>query len=428
MVLQKILSKLRQWAGRNYISVATNSPTQKICNSQSLFSVIALLIFLFASPGFADTFVNRRTSETLHGYATSKNIGGKTVVQTLEKGKVQLQLAQWKVTADRSGRNDQVIIITLDKEIILDIETTALEKAFKEAADKGPVAILFEIDTPGGRIDYAMRICSAVTDTKNCEVIAFIKGGEFGGAISAGAALAFACDQIYMADNSIIGSASLVYVPKKGAPDLKEADSKLIREKMDSAWKASLASLAQQNQRPGLLARAMIDKDIEVIEVANGNQKSFIDPANKRPNQKIVHTWSKKGSLLTLTAKEALKCGIVDKVITSREDLLNDKGIADFEIIIDDHLSKAEKEFRRARRKYDKLRKSIDFQAKQLQQTRQLQKALKIFRGIRADFKALIKLAKRYPDFEMSVEALQAELNSIEAVYTNLKIDARRRK
>ena len=403
-------------------------PREKRDNSNRFFFLTSLLILFFASAAFADTFVHHKTNEKLHGYVTSQKTGSRTFVQTAEKGMVQLELARWKVTPDRTGRNKQVIIITLDKEIILDIETTALEEAFREAADKGPVCILFEIDTPGGREDFARRLCSAVTATKNCEVIAFVKGGEFGGALSVGAALALSCDQIYMADNTVIGAATLVNVSEKGVQDLKESHGEDIGEKISSAWQAYLASLAQQNDRPGLLAKAMVDKEIEVIEVTKGDKRLFIDPVNKRQDQQLVHTWSKKGSLLTLTAEEAVKCGIADKMTGTREELLSDKGIGTAELIFDEHLLKARKEFQIAAKRQYNLRKSIDLQTKDLMQTEQLQKALKLFRGISADFKSLITLAKKYPDFGMSVQALEAELNTIESIYKNLKINARRRK
>ena len=250
-------------------------------NLQRIWLAMVLLTFFLTSAGFADTFINRRTGEILHGYATSKTIAGKTIVRTLEKQELRLSLAQWKITADRMGRNNTVVIITLDKEIMLDIETQAIEQAIIKAADAGPLCIIFEIDTPGGRTDYARRICSAVTAAGTCEVVAFIKGGQFGGALSAGAALALSCDQIYMANNSVIGAAAVMFLSSTGMKDFKETFGAEVGEKISSAWRAYLASLAQQNHRPGLLARAMVDKDIEVIEVAGADERFFIDPINK---------------------------------------------------------------------------------------------------------------------------------------------------
>ena len=98
-----------------------------------------LAVFLarlaFSSTCFADTFTHRQTGEALHGYATSRTEGGKTFVHTQQKGEVKLNLAEWKITADRLGRNNRVIILTIDDAIKFEIETEALEQAITKAAD-----------------------------------------------------------------------------------------------------------------------------------------------------------------------------------------------------------------------------------------------------------------------------------------------------
>ena len=105
----------------------------------------------------------------------------------------------------------KVIVLPVDNPIMLEIETAAFEKAIAEDANEKPALLLIEIDTPGGRIDYAKRMCSAITQSSSkCRVIAFIKGGPHGGALSAGAAVAFACNKIYMANSTVIGAATLV--------------------------------------------------------------------------------------------------------------------------------------------------------------------------------------------------------------------------
>lgn len=281
---------------------------------------LMLLVFSLACP--ADTFTHRKSGEVLHGYATSQVKDNRTAVHTRQKGVVELNLAEWKVAADREGRNNKVIVLTLDDAIMFEIETAALEKAIVEVADEGPLFVLLEIDTPGGRIDFAQRICAAIAGARNCQVVGFVRGGRYGGAISAGAAVAFACDKIFMAGNTVIGAATAFALSQKGPQDFKEAYGEDIGEKFSSAWRAKLASLAEQNGRPGLLARAMIDKDIEVIEVSDGGNRLFIEPVNKKQAQNVVHTWSKKGSLLTLTAAEAVGCGIADKVVSSRRELV----------------------------------------------------------------------------------------------------------
>lgn len=401
-----------------------------VSNMQTVRGTVLLtwvVLLAFGSACAADTFTHRHSGEVIHGYATRQIEDGNNIVHTQEKGVLVLNLAEWDTVADRLGRNNEVIVLTLDKEIMLDIETHAAEQAIATACDEGPLCILLEIDTPGGRTDLAQRLCSAVARAGNCEVIAFVKGGKYGGALSAGAAVAFACDRIYMANNTVIGAATVVAVSESGLKDLKEVYGEDVGEKVSSAWRAYLASLAQRQGRPGLLARAMVDKEIEVVEVSWADRRFFIDPVNKRPDQKLVRTWSKKGSLLTLTAAEAAECMIADKIVNSRQEVLRDLGVAGAEVAIDDSIQKAGKEFRRVRLRVDKLRKSLDLEIKQLQQTRARPKALKLLREVRADFKSLIALAKRYPDLGLSVESLQAELNSVEAFYQQVKIDSRRR-
>jgi len=393
---------------------------------QMTIFAVSLILSAFISTSFADTFTHPKTRETLHGYATSQTGGGKTTVHTQEKGPVDLNLAEWDIIADRTGRNNKVIILTLDEKIMLEIVTKAMEQAIVEASDEGPLFILLEIDTPGGRTDFAQRICGAITSAGNCPVIAFMKGGKHGGAISAGAAVAFACDKIYMTDNTIIGAATLMVTSLTGPKDLKKVFGEDYGEKIDSVWRAYLASLAEQNRRPGLLAKAMVDKDIEVIEVSEQDKTAFIEPVNKKPKQRIVHTWSKRGSLLTLTATEAIKCKIADKIVGSRDLLLRDLEAAGAEIVINDAVQKARKIFEMAKRKAEKIRKSLDLKFKQMQQTQDETKALKLLRQIRGNFKSVIILSKRYPDLELSVPVLEDYLNSVEAVYQEAKNQRRK--
>jgi len=370
---------------------------------QVAISIASLVLFAFGSACFADTFVNRLTGELLHGYTTTQTEGGKTIVHTQEKNVVKLNLADWQITADRLGRNNKVIVLMLDNEIMLEIETQAMAKAIARASDEGPLFILLEIDTLGGRTDFTKQICGAITQADNCTVIAFIKGGKYGGAISAGAAVAFACDKIYMANNTIIGAAAPVAVSGTGPQDFKKIFGEEVAEKISSAWRAYLASLAEQNNRPSLLAGAMVDEDLEV-------------------QQHIVHTWSKKGSLLTLTAHQALKCGIADKVVSSLQDLLRDLNAQNAEVVIDNSFQKAGNQFNRAKQIFNRLSKSIDLKTKQMKQARTKPRALKLLRAIRHDYRSLLTLAKRYPDLQINVQHLQQQLNSAEAFHQEVKM------
>jgi hypothetical protein len=154
----------------------------------------------------------------------------------------------------------------------------------------------------------------------------------------------------------------------------------------------------------------------------------FIDPANKRPQQNTVHVWSKKGALLTLTAQDAVKCGIADKMFDSREQLLRFLHAEDARIVIKNDLQNARLELKRAKGQIERIRKSLDLKTQQLEYEHPTPKVLKILRSARSDFQTLIRLAKKYPDLKLSTRPFEEELNSIEAAYDKVKRTTRRRR
>ncbi len=391
--------------------------------SPILFAAILILYFLISSC-LADTFTNAETGEVLHGYTIEKTADGQALVKTIEKDSLKLNLAQWNVIADSNGRNNKVTVFGFDEPIMHEIETSAFEQALPKAAARGPLFILVEIDSPGGRIDLTKRICAAIAAADNCQVIGYIKSGQAGGALSAGAAVSLACDKLYMMPNTVIGAATMM---TGDAQTMKKAYGEDIGEKLDSAWRATLASLAQQNGRPGMLAKAMVDKDIEVVEVKHAGARDFVDPVNLDAMDKIVRVWSKKGSLLTLTAAEAVQSGIADGIVESRTELLQQLDAQTAEIIIDDSIGDARRELNRAEGQLGRIRKSFDLKVKKSKGQMSRAEALKILRDARNEFRTLINLARKYPDLGLDIIALEDEFNSIEAAYQNIKRQSRRR-
>jgi membrane-bound ClpP family serine protease len=397
---------------------------------KAVFISALTCVFFFAGVCLSDTFTNRQTKEQLHGYTTNKAENGQISVYTQGKGALNLNPGEWEVRRDKFGRNNKVVVVPVEDAIMFEIETAAFEQAIAAASDEGPLLIIVEIDTPGGRTDLAHRMCAAITQTASCDVIAFIKGGQYGGAISAGAAVALACNKIYMANNTVIGAATLVTLSKvKAESGSKEKSYKeVVDEKYSSVWRAYLASLAQQNKRPGLLARAMVDSSIEVIEVNQAGKRAFVEPANKRPEQQVVHTWNKAGSLATLTAEEAVGCTIADGLASSQQELLQQLQVGDANIVIDKKTANARKELQLAQRKVDEIIKSFDLKVKQSKYPQPAPKFLGILRGARSDFETLKGLAQKYPDLHLNVEDIESELNSINASYENALRETRSRR
>ncbi len=146
-----------------------------------------------------------------------------------------------------------------------------LADAYDDAREAGAEAVYLLIDTPGGRLDSALQMAGTI---KSKETIVLVDGG----AISAGALLALAADEMYMAQGSTIGAAE----PQIGG---ERADEKTV-----SFWSAELAAEAEKNGRDAQIARAMADDTIAIEGLVE------------------------EGRLLTLTAQEALENGMTDGV------------------------------------------------------------------------------------------------------------------
>ena len=415
-------------------------------NIKTVFILTLVSTVLFAGVCLADTFTNRQTNEILHGYITVRLPGAAQNVRrdesdkkaaeaddapisvyTQEKGLLKLNLKEWETARDNLGRNNKVIVVPVDDAIMYEIETDAFERAIADSSQQGPLLILVEIDTPGGRVDLAQRMCTAIIQNADCNVIAFVKGGKFGGAISAGAAVALSCNKIYMTNNTVIGAATLVTMPK----DINQFKDKkyddVVDEKHSSAWRAYLASLAQQNDRPGLLARAMVDSSIEIIEVNQGAKRLFIEPVNKRPDQQVTRTWNKSGSLLTLTAREAVECTIADGLVGSREQLLKQLQAGDANVVTDKKVANARKEMQIAQRKLEEAMKDFDMRVKQSKYPQPLPKFMSMLRGAKSDVEIIKTLAQKYPDLHIDVESAENELNTINAAYESALRESRKR-
>ncbi len=327
--------------------------------------------------------------------------------------------------------SSKVLVVPVEGPILYEIETAAFEEVMSAAAEEKPALILVEIDTPGGRVDFAQRMCTAITKTTDCNVIAFVKGGQYGGAISAGAAVALSCNKIYMAKNTVIGAATLVTLSKAKTQDRggrEKSYKEVVDEKSSSIWRAYLASLAQQNNRPGLLARAMVDSSIEVIEVNEASKRLFVEPVNKKPDQQVVRTWNKSGSLVTLTAEEAVDCGIADGLASSQQALLQQFQAGKANIVVDKKIASARREMQIVQRRVDQIEKSLDLKAKQFQYPQPAGKALSIMRGARNDFETLKTLAEKYPDLNIDIKEVEEILNSINAAYDDALRQTRRRR
>src|SRR5207245_745750 len=150
-----------------------------------------------------------------------------------------------------------------------------LRRAEKAAESSGATAIIFEMNTYGGRLDAAEEI-TAVLNHATIPTYTFINTN----AGSAGSLIALATQHIYMAPVSAIGAAAPVLPTGEDLP-LTE------REKTISYWSALIRSSAAKNGHNPDVGEAFMNKDKEV-----------------KIGDRLIHP---KGTLLTLNAQEAIE-------------------------------------------------------------------------------------------------------------------------
>ena len=137
-----------------------------------------------------------------------------------------------------------------------------IDRAVREA--EGAKAIIFVIDTPGGLLDSGIEITKTIMDAP-CRTIAYIVGM---GAISAGALISYACDDIIMAPDTNIGAATPVIISTEGIQPTGEKEVSYMRAKM--------RALAEANGHNVSIAEAMVDKDIELRAYVREDGKRIV--------------------------------------------------------------------------------------------------------------------------------------------------------
>jgi len=175
-----------------------------------------------------------------------------------------------------------------------------LRRAVKTAESNEAAAIIFDMNTYGGRLDTAADIVNVLNQTKIPTYI-FINTN----AGSAGALIAMATQHIYMAPVSAIGAAAPILSTGEDLPAT-------AKEKTISYWSALIRGSATKNGHNPDIAEAFMNKDKEV-----------------KIGDRVVHP---KGAVLSLNAQDATekingKPLLADGVVDSIGDLVKKAGL-----------------------------------------------------------------------------------------------------
>ncbi|MBM4103472.1 MAG: hypothetical protein FJ263_05385 [Planctomycetes bacterium] len=354
-------------------------------------SLWVLLVVAIAGlvPAAADTFKNKKTGEIFYGFRTQKSTASKTLVfNDSTKKSDLLDLREYEITMDDNGRRPYVVLVSItDAEALLS-ETVArtIADAIVHGSDTGPKFVLLKIDNPGGRGEYMKDLCSAISKTTdNCKVVAYIIGGPFGGAHSAAAILAMACDKVFIAPTASISAIS-PFVGISGGQSNENFVKDYSADNLAS-FSVFAATLAETHQRPALLAKALLDKKIALVEVIDDKGKqSIVEKALRQPTQTVVKTICEGFSssqeqptassdktpkttlppdihnrVLNLTPTEAVRLKLADKIVDSDQDILAEMNASDAQFARAPGIDTAVKQFVVARKNIRKNLSQIEF-------------------------------------------------------------------
>jgi len=186
----------------------------------------------------------------------------------------------------------KIYVAYIDGEIDLGL-SPYIRRVISEAEKNNASAIIFKINTFGGRVDAATQIKDAIIGT-DILTIAFINNR----AISAGALIAISCKKIIMVPGSSIGAATVV----------DEVGEK-VGEKYQSYMRSEMRSTAERNGRRTDIAEGMVDERIVVPGIDDSTQ------------------------LITLTSNEAFENGFADTLFENINEVYSYFGLESAEVI-----------------------------------------------------------------------------------------------
>ncbi|MCP4687505.1 MAG: serine protease [Desulfobacterales bacterium] len=203
-----------------------------------------------------------------------------------------------------------------------------IQRAFRDLADGPDVLYILEMDTFGGRVDSALKIVDSLTEKRQGKTVAFITYK----AISAGALISLACNDLVMKHNTTIGDCAPITYSSEGP--------EMLGEKFQSPLRAKFRALARRNNYPVTLAEAMVTAEMKVFRVELDGEIHYMDAGefeDLTPDRKEKVTSKKtivdEGELLTMDDVEARDLGFSRASVSDLQELLAHLEAADYEVV-----------------------------------------------------------------------------------------------
>lgn len=185
---------------------------------------------------------------------------------------------------------------------------TYISDGIQLAEEAGADAIVFDVDTPGGRVDSAVNIIRAIQGTQ-IPTIAFVNRQ----AISAGAMISIACNQIVMTSGGTIGDSAPVNI-----------QGQEVGEKAISYIQGTIRATAERENRNPDIAEAMVDKELVLVKLKDGQIIKLLpeEYATREEDGVEMEILCAQGKLLTLSTRQALEYRFADAQAETLTELL----------------------------------------------------------------------------------------------------------
>ncbi len=228
-----------------------------------------------------------------------------------------------------------VVIVPIQGELTEEMVALTI-RAIRRAHELQAKALVFEIDSEGGNVKLMDRLIDEIERTEGLDTVAYVTQK----AMSAGSLIAISCKSVYMRPGASMGSALVLMVPQffglpSGQIETLRDDNEAYFRKIINSYRAHWRAKAQDHVRPDALAEAFVYAEKAVIEVEVDGERRFlrepelIELAKVRDEGTIrrIRTVVEAEDVLCLTAQECYEVRMIDGLVTSRTDLLQQLGL-----------------------------------------------------------------------------------------------------
>ncbi len=229
--------------------------------------------------------------------------------ETVLIGCVLLLIGSIFMRANLSAQDNALVYVVDIRNEIGSGLGTYISDGIQVAEEAGADAIVFDVDTPGGRVDSAINIIRSIQDTQ-IPTIAFVNRQ----AISAGAMISIACNQIVMTSGGTIGDSAPV-----------DIQGQEVGEKAISYIQGTIRATAERENRNPDIAEAMVDKELVLVKLADGQIVKLLpeEYISRQEAGEEMEILCAEGKLLTLSTKQALEYNFADAQAETLTELLS---------------------------------------------------------------------------------------------------------